>query len=106
MSHMSPSNGGFWLFYGVLAATTLIIVLAIVYGFAYIRPSDLDVIAKTRTESAATKKAFDTLVVGRTPEGFHRKDMREWCEEFERTNRGSGIICPDPYGLRGFREPR
>jgi hypothetical protein len=102
----NPRNGSFWVFYGFLAASVILAIGMIVYAAIFIRPSDVRTIAETKTIAVDTKKSFDQLVVGRTPEGFHRKDMREWCEEFERTNRGSGIICPDPYGLRGFREPR
>lgn len=100
----SPRNGGFWLFYGMLFATCAVLGGFLIYGFVFVRPADVRVITETRTLADSTKKAFDTTVVGRTPEGFHRKDMREWCEAFMRAN--PDIVCPDPYGLPGFRNPR
>jgi hypothetical protein len=93
------------LFYGGLVAMVVAIVAMLVYAVAYVRHVDLALVAQTRREGAATKKAFDTLVVGRTPEGFHRKDMAEWCVAFQQANRASGITCPDPYTLPGYRQP-
>jgi hypothetical protein len=93
------------LFYGGLAAMAVTIVAVLAYGVAYVRHGDLGLVDQIRRESAATKKAFDALVVGRTPEGFHRKDMAEWCVAFQQANRASGITCPDPYTLPGYRQP-
>jgi hypothetical protein len=105
VSH-DPRNGSFWIFYGSLAALAFMCALVIAYAAGVVRPRDLERIEQVHKEGIATKAAFDTLVVGRTPEGFHRHDMREWCEAFERANRGTGIVCPDPYSLPGFRNPR
>jgi hypothetical protein len=101
-----PRNGSFWLFYGGLAVIAFLCVAVVGYGAAVVRPRDLDRIDQIQRDGVATKSAFDTLVVGRTPEGFHRRDMREWCDAFDRANRGSGIVCPDPYSLPGFKAPR
>jgi hypothetical protein len=100
----NPRNGSFWIFYGFVAASALLAVGMIVYALIFIRPSDVRAIAETKSMAAETKKSFDQLVVGRTPEGFHRRDMQEWCRAFERANKGSGITCPDPYDLEGYRQ--
>ena len=102
----NPRNGSFWFFYGLMGAFLGAVTLALIWGILFVRPADLDIIIKTKEEAAATKKAFDERVVGRTPEGFHRADMREWCEAFAEANRQTGIVCPDPYGLPGFTRRR
>ena len=100
-----PRNGAFWLFYGTLAALFVLLGVAVLYAAVFIRPTDIKTISETKTTAEATKRAFDATVVGRTPEGFHRNDMREWCQAFAEANRGRGIICPDPYTLPGFYNP-
>ena len=81
----------------------MLCVLPVLFAVgAYVRQSDLELIRDTKRDADATKRAFDTTVVGRTPEGFHRKDMAEWCEAFEKANRFTGVTCPDPYRLPGY----
>jgi len=95
-------NGSKALFYVLVAVCVLLPVAALV--FYYVRASDIETITKTKQDTFAVKKAFDEKVVGRTPEGFHRYDMKEWCEAAMKVNRG--FVCPDPYTLHGFKNPR
>ena len=54
---------------------------------------------KTRVLDSVGDPRFPK-VVGRTPEGFHREDMREWCAAAVHAN--PGFNCPDPYTLPGY----
>lgn len=103
---LSPRNGGFWVFYGALACVITVGLVGFAYMALVVRPADVDLIIQTKAEAVATKKAFDDRVVGRTPEGFHRADMREWCQAFAEANWGKGIACPNPYELPGYASRR
>lgn len=49
---------------------------------------------------------LDSRIVGKTPEGYHRRDAAENNEALCRslaTAIGRPVECPDPYSLPGFR---
>lgn len=55
-------------------------------------------------ESIANQDKFRALwvqVIGRAPDGFHRRDMAEWCDKTEKMN--GSWVCADPYDLPSFK---
>jgi hypothetical protein len=54
--------------------------------------------------TAARQEVYQlrSIVVGRTPEGFHRGDAKELCEALAVAN--VGWRCVDPYTLPGYVE--
>ena len=51
-------------------------------------------------------RALDGRIVGKTPEGYHRRDAAENNEALCRVVAnavGKPVRCPDPYNLPGFR---
>ena len=56
-------------------------------------------------DKAVVERAVTELqkrIVGKTPEGWHRKDMDEWCAAFNTIN--AGVKCPDPRKLPSYLE--
>ncbi len=45
-------------------------------------------------------RSLQSRIVGKTPEGWHRKDMDEWCNDFNKIN--NGVKCPDPRSLPSY----
>lgn len=53
--------------------------------------------------AAKHRMVVETLaaqIVGKTPEGFHRKDAEEMCEAMILLNQG--LLCPDVRSLPGY----
>lgn len=102
--HGNGSNGTRYFVVGLIV---ILLVLPALFAFGfYVRQSDVDLIWATKREAEATKRVVDERLVGRTPEGFHRADMAEWCEAFEKANRFAGVTCPDPYKLPNYVRQR
>ncbi len=48
-----------------------------------------------------TLDKLDDKIVGKSPEGFHRRDAHELCLAMELTNKS--WKCPNPYDLPGYQ---
>ena len=56
------------------------------------------------TSNTELINALNRRIVGNSPEGFHRADAKELCDETARKN--DGFECADPYTLPSYRRWR
>lgn len=80
--------------------TVLIFLVTLVIHEAEYRTNlsrDLLDIAKEVKKLEETVDRLDKKIVGKTPEGWHRNDMKLWTLEAEKKNKG--LQLPDPYKL-------
>ena len=101
---INPRNGGFWAFYGMMAALMVGTIGAIVYGTLFVRPADIEAIRQTKHQADITKKALDDAMAGKWPEAYHRSHHKEWCIAMEQAN--PGLTCIDPYSLPSYTGKR